>query len=191
MARDIRDLYKNEALHHVQLPEGHEARFLEKLDTALPKQKQIMSHWLYMVASVVVFLGIGLVTYNYFNDEGTTPNQVVANTTVETKTLGDISPGLKKVEDYYLASINLELSKIKYTPETKEMFDGYIMQLEELDKEYKRLSRELTEVGPSELTVNALIDNLKFRLSLLYRLKSQLKALNPDANIIENSSQSI
>ena len=80
---------------------------------------------------------------------------------------------LKKVEDYYLASINLELSKMEYTPETKDVFDGYLLQLDELDKEYQRLSAtELTESGPSELTVNALIDNLKFRLNLLYRLRS-------------------
>ena len=28
---------------------------------------------------------------------------------------------LKRVEDYYLASINLELSKVKLTPENKEL----------------------------------------------------------------------
>jgi hypothetical protein len=105
--------------------------------------------------------------------------------------LGDVSPGLKKVEDYYLASINLELSKIEYTPETKDLFDGYVVQLEELDKEYKRLSVELTQSGPSELTVNALIDNLKFRLNLLYRLRAQLKELNTSETGVDEVKQSI
>ena len=98
--------------------------------------------------------------------------------TVATKSLGDISPQLKKVEDYYLANINLELSKMKVTPESKELFDGYLERLEELNKEYAALADELTQSGPSELTVNALINNLKLRLNLLYRLKEKLSELN-------------
>jgi len=62
--------------------------------------------------------------------------------------------------------------------------------LDELDREYKRLSIELTEAGPSELTVNALIDNLKFRLNLLYRLRNQLKQLNT-SNIEVKETKSI
>jgi len=97
---------------------------------------------------------------------------------VATKTLGDVSPDLKKVEDYYLANINLELSKVKLTPENKEMFDGYVQRLEDLKNEYNTLSIELTKNGPNEQTINALISNLKFRLNLLHRLKEQLKTLN-------------
>ena len=76
-----------------------------------------------------------------------------------TKSLGDVSPDLKKVEDYYLANINLELSKIELTPENKDMFDGYVQRLEDLKKEYNTLSIELTENGPNEQTINALIIN--------------------------------
>ncbi|WAC03516.1 hypothetical protein N7U66_08565 [Lacinutrix neustonica] len=47
-----------------------------------------------------------------------------------------------------------------------------------MKKEYKTLSIELTKNGPDELTVDALINNLKFRLNLMYRLKEQLKQLN-------------
>jgi len=82
------------------------------------------------------------------------------------------------VEEYYLASINLELSKLKYTAETKELFDGYLERLNDLNTEYERLGIELTKSGPNEATINALIDNLKLRLNLLYRLKDQLKNLN-------------
>ena len=102
-----------------------------------------------------------------------------------------MSPGLKKVEDYYLASINLELSKVKYTDGNKDVFDGYIEQLNILNKEYKTLSVELTENGPSELTVNALIDNLKYRLNLLYRLREQLNVLNASDAADKEASQSI
>ena len=179
MARDIRELFKDDIMAKEKMPENHQDRFLEKLNEALPKAKHSTFSWMQIAASIVVLLGLSFGAFKYFQPQvDNLPTEVATTKTVETKTLGDISPGLKKVEDYYLASINLELSKMTYTPETKDLFDDYLAQLNELDKEYKRLSLDLTESGPSELTVNALIDNLKFRLNLLYRLRSQLKELN-------------
>ncbi len=189
MARDIRELFKDDNVSNEKMPKNHQDRFLEKLDKALPDKRKSKFHWMQIAASVVMLLGFGFGAYHYFQPEE--PIKVATTNPVETKTLGDVSPGLKKVEDYYLASINLELSKMEYTPETKDVFDGYLVQLDELDKEYKRLSLELTESGPSELTVNALIDNLKFRLNLLYRLRSQLKELNASEDNLEEVKQSI
>ncbi|MBP0903609.1 hypothetical protein ACFSKN_03395 [Mariniflexile gromovii] len=189
MAQEIRALFKDEAHEQETMPKNHQKRFLKKLDAALPVEKPKFN-WLKIAASIVVLLGMSFGAYNFFKQDMPVPNNVVTQS-VETKTLGDVSPGLKKVEDYYLASINFELSKIEYTPETKELFDGYVVQLEELDKEYKRLSVELTQSGPSELTVNALIDNLKFRLSLLYRLRAQLKELNASETKVGEGLQSI
>ena len=177
MARDIRGLFKEEVIEQVQMPIDHEKRFMEKLDKAFPKRWKSRFNVFRVAASVVLLIGLSFGGYKYFKSE--MPVTTVATTQPEElKTLGDVSPGLKKVEDYYLASINLELSRIEYTPEAKDLFDGYLGQLEELNKEYQRLSFELTESGPNELMVNALIDNLKFRLDLVYRLRGQLNSLN-------------
>ncbi len=192
MAQDLRELFKNDKITDEKMPKNHQERFLDKLDAALPEEKQAKFNWMQIAASVVVLLGLSFGAFKYFQPKtmGDTPE--VANTKkVNTKTLGDVSPGLKKVEDYYLASINLELSKMTYTPETKELFDGYLIQLNALDKEYQKLSLELTEAGPSELTVNALIDNLKLRLNLLYRLREQLQKFNTSDAKAEEVSQSI
>lgn len=182
MAQDIRDLIKNDSSKiQGKMPEGHKARFLKKLDAELPLHKEKTWSWLQIAASVVIVLGLSFGAYNYFKvDNLDTPTQVADTNTTQpdTKSLGDISPDLKKVEDYYLASINYELSKVKLTPENKELIDGYLSQLAELNKEYKNLSLELTNSGPNELTVNALITNLKLRLNLMYRLKEQLNTLN-------------
>ncbi|GAA3626385.1 hypothetical protein [Flavivirga jejuensis] len=193
MARDIRELFKDDKIAHEKMPENHQKRFLEKLDEAMPIANKSKFNGIRIAASVVLLIGLGFGAFKFFQPEVKVnkPTEVVITEPVETKTLGDLSPGLKKVEDYYLASINLELSKMKYTPETKDLFDGYLLQLDELDKEYKRLSAELTESGPSELTVNALIDNLKFRLNLLYRLRAQLKELNTSDAIGEEVKSSI
>jgi hypothetical protein len=196
MAQDIRSLFKNhQKVSNLKMPKGHEARFLEKLDKQLPEYTiKKRNRFYYIAASIVILLGITYSVYKYSNHSSIEipKNQNIVDTqnteNSETlKTLGDISPDLKKVEDYYLANINLELSKVKLTSENKELFDSYVLRLEELNKEYKKLSIELTENGPNELTVNALIDNLKLRLNLLHRLKEQLKDLN-DSELSKNIS---
>ncbi len=188
MAQDIRDLFDNDEEAEVTMPMHHEKRFLEKLDKAMPKKKASNFGWLKIAASIVLLLGISFGVYKNYKSPKEIPNEIVITNPIEKKSLGDVSPALKKVEDYYLASIHLELSKIEYTPETKELFDGYLEQLSELNKEYERLSLELTASGPSELMVNALIDNLKFRLKLLYRLKDQLKKLDASGIDLETST---
>ncbi|GAL67466.1 hypothetical protein [Jejuia pallidilutea] len=190
MAQDIRDLFKNEKVKHEDMPNNHDARFLEKLEQAFPKEKKTPKYsWLSVAASVVVLIGISFGAYYGFQHKKPDVANVLANAT--TKTLGDVSPDLKKVEDYYLASINLELSKIKPTPETKVIFDGYLEQLNELNKEYKTLSLELTKNGATELTISALIDNLRFRLNLLYRLRDQLKTLNASNDLPQERTEAI
>ena len=193
MAQDIRKLFKEEEkLSHQKMPKGHEARFLSKLDSQLP-ETSIKKRFSFMqiAAAVVIILGLSFGFFKYFEKEQPQNLEIVDTNDTEKnetlKSLGDISPDLKKVEDYYLANINLELSKVKLTPENKELFDSYVVRLDELNKEYKKLSVELTENGPNELTVSALIDNLKLRLNLLYRLKEQLN----DLNTSEENNQSI
>ncbi|WP_053991834.1 hypothetical protein [Mangrovimonas sp. TPBH4] len=181
MAQDIRKLFKEESkVSNETMSKGHEARFLQKLEAELPQHKQSRSMFsmLSIAASIVILLGLAIGAYMFY--EGKEAKLVDTNKEMASnlKSLGDISPDLKKVEDYYLANINLELSKVELNDDNKELFDSYVIRLEELDKEYKRLSVELTQSGPNELTVSALIDNLKLRLNLLYRLKEQLKDLN-------------
>ena len=185
MAQDIRKLFENEPkVFKDKMPKGHEAKFSKMLDEALPvKSKKSAFTFLNIAASVVLLIGFSFGAYQFLGSEDV---EIPTQETVARKSLGDISPQFKKVEDYYLANINLELSKMKVTPESKELFDGYLVRLEELNKEYHRLEEELTQFGPNEQTVNALIDNLKLRLNLLYRLKEKLSELNEHNNTYED-----
>jgi hypothetical protein len=184
MAQDLRNLLKNDIENKsVKMSEGHEAQFLEKLDKALPKTQKLSYRYRYLniAAGVVMLLGLGFGVSKYFQSTGdVTPSIIVADEQNDSKTLGDVSPDLKKVEDYYLASINLELSKVKLTPNNKELVDGYIERLKALNDEYDTLILELNTNGPNEETLDALIDNLKLRLNLVMRLKSKLQEFNDD-----------
>ncbi|WP_340155333.1 hypothetical protein [uncultured Winogradskyella sp.] len=186
MKQDIRDLYKNESTKEaVKMSEGHQLRFLQKLEKKLPEAQDISPKssniftLFNVAASVVVLLGLSFGAFQVFQDSKveTDPVEVVDT---EIKSLGDVSPDFKRVEDYYLASINLELSKVQLTPENKELFDGYVARLKELNDEYKRLTIELNENGPNEATLDALIENLKYRLKLVMRLKDKLNEFNLD-----------
>ncbi len=184
MAQDLRKLFeKDEKVQNVKMSEGHEARFLQKLEKELPQKKSSNQfRFLNIAASVVVLLGLSYGAFQFFQSPVSTEEPVeVAETKNDIKSLGEVVPDLKKVEDYYLASINLELSKVELTPENKELFDGYVLRLKELNEEYNKLTIELNENGPNEETLNALIDNLKFRLNLVTRLKEKLQEFNDES----------
>ncbi|WP_299525227.1 hypothetical protein [Winogradskyella sp.] len=189
MAQDLRNLFeKDSEVQSAKMSAGHEARFLEKLEKELPVEKKSSGfNFLNIAASVVVLLGLSFGAYQFFKGSGgeIVPDEkkVVEN---NIKSMGEFSPELKKVEDYYLASINLELSKVQLTPENKDLVDGYIQRLKELNDEYEKLTIELNENGPNSITLDALINNLKLRLNLVTHLKDKLEEFNDDSFIAEN-----
>ncbi len=191
MAQDIRDLLKqHDSQEQANLSPGHEKKFEALLDQAMP-QKAKPTFVLWKVAAVlVVALGIG---YMLLTNVGLQPEQQLAEENVVPATenqinkkqeirLGDISPDLKKLEQYYTSNITMGLASLDITPENQELIDGYLDRLAELNNEYKRLNAELNTDGPNEATVTALIDNLKIRLELLFKLKSKLNELKTQNN---------
>ena len=177
MARDLKKLFEEERqISNLKMPEGHQSRFARKLDDEFRvESKESSNRWYYMAAAVLLMFALGFLAKSMLFT--TAPSQ---EEMAEERSLEDISPELKKVEDYYLASINSELSNIEYTSETKELFDGYVKRLGELAEEYERLSDEIISEGPTERTVTALIDNLKLRLQLLNRLKEKIMEINTE-----------
>ncbi|OAB75764.1 hypothetical protein [Cochleicola gelatinilyticus] len=196
MAQDIRKMLEQKE-ETSRLSEGHEARFEARLEKAFPSEKvNTLSHtskenplllWMKIAAVAVVFIAVAAFGWYSLSGDSINETPAVAETASEktskkNMTLADISPDLKKVEDYYMTGINLQLASLKITDDTKDIIDGYMKQLAELDAEYEALNTELTEVGPSEATITALIDNLKLRLELLFKLKNKLKELKNQNN---------
>ncbi|MBZ9728839.1 hypothetical protein LB467_03995 [Salegentibacter sp. JZCK2] len=192
MAQDIREMFRNEKEPKPHtLPKGHQKRFEDRLGKDFPKEKEGNSFFFLKIAAIlIVALGVGFFFLNSggedFNNEPS-----VADTPTETSKgkenklkptednfqLSEVSPEFKKIEDYYMASLNIELSKINITPENKALIDSFMNQMSELDKEYQRLNTEIKEAGPNEQTLEAMIANLQLRLDLLYKLKNKLKEI--------------
>ena len=196
MAQDIKKMFENYDPKTPKLREGHQARFEAKLDKSfsenISEEENTSIPWLKIAAMVVVLLAVSFFGYQQLSKNNAltdSNNAVVENTTVTGEnadtpklTLADISPDLKKVEEYYMAGINVQLASLKITDDNKDLVDGYMQRLAELDKEYNSLNAELSKVGPTEATVTALIDNLKLRLDLLFKLKNKLKELKNQNN---------
>ncbi|WP_340199203.1 hypothetical protein [Ascidiimonas sp. W6] len=184
MERDLRELFKES--NKIELPElrqGHEKRFEQKLDQNFPRTRTNTFFYLKVAASLLILITTGYFLLKSLKSEVINDTPDIVNTIDKeaknptTISLGDISPGLKKVEDYYVTNIHIELSEIEVTATNKKLFDGYMAKLSELNDEYQNLSEELVNMGPNEQTITALIDNLQLRLQLLYQLKEKLKEL--------------
>lgn len=179
MAQDLRDVFKNqETKEDVSLKDGHQFRFMAKLNDELPIQSKPKRSFfiLKIAAMLVVGMGMGYLTFSFLkNSEKNRVEETVALTEKKSNlTFGSLSPELNKIEKYYIANINLQLTTLRFTDDTKDLMDGYMMRLDELDLAYKTLTIELNDEGPNEHTITALIDNLKLRLKLLFELKNKL-----------------
>lgn len=194
MAQDIRDLFsgKEDPAKGEKLNKGHQKRFEARLQKELPQEKSSNAYFYLKIAAIfIVALGIGLF---YFNSRGSGPaeNEIVTipseENIEETGTgkkqfqLSDISPEFKKIENYYMAGINMELAKLEVNNDNKALIDAFMLEMEELDKEYQRLNEELNESGPNEQTIEAMIANLQLRMDLLRKLKTKLNEIKQSKN---------
>jgi len=181
MAQDLRELMNQEkyAAQRPSLANGHEKRFLNRLAEEIPEEKKINAYLWMKIAAVLVVM---LATSFFLKDQLITTSPevpMITNTPTESMEvspvyLSDVSPQFKKIEDYYLGNINAELAQLTITKDNKELIDSFMLQLEELDKEYTRLNEEMDETGVNEAAVNSLINNLELRLGLLSKLKNKL-----------------
>lgn len=186
MGQDLKEMFEREREEKkIFLKEGHEARFIKKLDTTLPEQK-IDIRLLKIAASFLVLFGLGTFAYVQLSNTEAIPTTIVnMDKKIEKEphfSFGDLSPDLKKVENYYVANINLELAKLEVSAENKDMVDSFMERLQELNEEYEELTEELNQTGPNDQTITALIENLQLRLQLLQKLKKKLNQLKTSKN---------
>lgn len=202
MGQDIRELLKNENFfddsHIPEMSQNHQSSFLDKLNENFPQQEEVEPIELpsenkvvalfasskkrnYTVAASVTVL-IALTSYFYPYNVQQTSNDVVYslndNSAEVIPSLAEVSPEFKEVEDYYLASINVELASLQVNDDNKSIVDSFMKQLSRLDDEYKVLQKELQNDGAHTYTIEALINNLQMRLEMLQQLKQNLKNIN-------------
>jgi hypothetical protein len=195
MAQDLREILKNDkAKPAIPMREGHQSRFEDRLNAEVPAKKKpdtssnkgVIYLWM-KIAAAVIFAGgiLWFVGKNAFTEADT--NKLVETETVtpveeQEVLLRNISPDFAQLENRYLASVNLQLSRLEINDGNKELVDAFMAQLAKLDIEYKRLNLEITETGITDEMVTAMIENLELRVELMMKLKAKLKELKAEAD---------
>lgn len=175
MKIDLREKIKSEKMQR-ELPKNHRELFAAKLDEELHREQRNPIRLLMIAASVAVLFGLGYFAALQQNSPATEEVQEAG------LSLGEFSPELKKIENYYLTAINYELVNLQVTEENKILLDPYFSKLNTLTQEYRKLSEQLVRDKVDEELINSLIDNLQMRLHLMIELKNELKKLKPKEN---------
>lgn len=169
--KNIKEIIESNKEIPIDLPKNHRKRFENKLQQELHTKK---SKYLFLkiAASFLLLISIGYISY-----------QILALKQAEEQyTLASISPELKKIENYYTNAIAHELTQIEINEENQLILEKYFKKLDELTTQYKKQSAQLNIDKINEENINALIDNLQFRLQLLLQLKEQLKTIKDKKN---------
>lgn len=134
---------------------GHEDRFLERLEKGKKKPKgKGLIYWIPMpAAAAIAILMTLLFTLSPSNDSK----------------VAKLSPKTKETQAYFASIINNELAKVKQenTPETKKLVQDALLRMQELEKDYEKITRELASKGESKQLIHAMITNLQTRISFL------------------------
>ena len=142
MPKDLRKMLKNSELHTGELSNKHRIKFEARLKKELHTPKRSMFYFLKIAASFIVVVGLGSAIFFFSNQTAVAPKE-----TAKIESMGSISPELKKIENYYLASINAEIASLEESKENKELLDGYLEKIGELTKDYQALTDELNSQG--------------------------------------------
>ncbi len=172
MKIDLRDKLKNDKKMK-ELPNNHRNIFEQKLKSKL-HQKPITNYsFLRIAASIVLIFSIG---YFALMMDGPLVNTGGKSNKVS---VGNISTEFKKMENVYLTAINYQIARIKITEENRDFIEVFLSQLSDLQKEYSDLSDDLNkEKEVSEITLDAMIENLQLQLHLMQQLKKNLEKIN-------------
>ncbi|RDY58335.1 hypothetical protein [Flagellimonas nanhaiensis] len=147
---------------------GHQERFLEKLNQAqgtvsLNKKRTAWWKSLSIAASIALIAMLGI---QVFNSRPSIKEQVV-----------EIAPEVSQTEFYFASLIEeqVQLLREEKSPETAQLVDDTLLQLEKLEANYKNLEEELINGADSKIILNAMITNFQTRIDLLKEVLTNIE----------------
>lgn len=167
MENSLDDFFKNNqgGFDHQPLPDGHDSRFMAKLNQFDSKKKSkrfllISFRDLAIAASVVVTLFASLSAWYYFSYQYL--NEALAQA--------------QQTKYYYHTLIEAEIQKVSAfkSDENKKILDDAFAQLKKLEKDYEKLEFEIQKNENAKKVQHAMIINFETRLSLLARILEEL-----------------
>jgi DNA-directed RNA polymerase beta' subunit len=158
--------------------DNHQQRFLEKLNhntklakvqskgvVSLGKKKRNWLNPLSVAASIVLVSLLGL---QFFKNQPSIKEQVV-----------EIAPEVSRTEFYFANLIENQVQQLKEekSPETKQLVDDTLSQLNRLETDYQMLEQDLLNGGNSKIILNAMIINFQTRIDLLKEVLNNIEEI--------------
>ncbi|AKA34010.1 hypothetical protein [Flagellimonas lutaonensis] len=147
---------------------GHQERFLEKLSRSkgvVAMRPKKTSWWkaLSIAASLLLLCALGL---KWFVEGPSIDQQVV-----------EIAPEISETQFYFAGLIEEQVQELKNakSPETAQMVDDALKQLDKLEADYTQLERDLVNGGNSKIILNAMIINFQTRIDLLKEVLTNIE----------------
>ncbi len=181
MERDLRKIYREAQDQNAKMPQGHLEEFEQRLKEEFPKKRRSL-RYIYWSSAAVVLILVTLVIKPFDSKQEPQVKEHFIS-------LGSLSPELEKVENFYTNGLQLQWANLKANSSNKELIKSTEDRMYLLGENYKVLTDELNENGPSEDLINAMIQNLEMRMRVLIQLKGRLNDLKKTEN--ENITQSI
>ena len=139
---------------------GHEQRFLEKLRVSrggIAMERKSKTWWkpLAIAASIAFLCTVAVGLYQ-------------AEPSLDQK-VAKISPEVSRTQFYFAGLIAEQVNELESesTPETRQIIDDTMVQLDKLESDYAKLERDLVKGGNSKLLLGAMITNFRTRIDLL------------------------
>ncbi len=159
--RENDELFNNE-----EPTEGHEARFLRKLEQSKEKKvKSTVDFWRVAAAIILLLVLATSVLIPRMNS----PQDVQYSS----MSLSNVSDDMANVEFYYKSKLAEEYDKINDLSKTDPLVKAYLDEIDKLNEEYQELEALLYETGTHDKVVLAMIENFRLRLSLMEKLEAK------------------
>ncbi len=160
---NIDDLFKKfDGQWDVEEPAaGHQDRFLDRLER---KKKKKFSYKLLMPVAAAVLILFGV--FMSRQQEPAMPNA-----------MAKVSPKVRETQVYFASIIKNELAKVEKenSPETQKLVKDALFHMEELEKDYDKLTQELLKKGENKQIIHAMITNLQTRISFLEEVITRIE----------------
>ena len=135
-------------------PQGHLGRFSNKLGTSSDSAwNTSINRYLLVAAAVVVLITIGFVAL--LTSDGIYSSKYL---------LANITPELYETEAYYQSEIN---QKLEILSEQNEVDKSIIIDLEEIDKSFENIRKDLDENPGDDRLISAVLNTYQIKLDLL------------------------
>lgn len=172
MKQDIRKLFSEAEPHEAsrnQLPDNHRQEFYDHLKASRPRREsKLNTNYLIKIAAIIT-LFVAL-TVTLFVTVDNAPNQIVEEPSMETQ--------IEVIEKKYLASIDVEWKRFLTVANDEKLIQRYKDKLDNLDTDYKEISKQFKADNNNILVIESLVENLQTRLQLLKDIQEHIYVLN-------------